>query len=361
MVALNVLSSGFPQRVLRIGFLACNRNPLLFRQDPSFVYRCENLGLALQAMGHQVSWLHWSALRLAQRFDIVVFHRPRHSLRWRSLLWWLRRHGTTVLADVDDLVFDTDLAQHSPGVLNNLVPLPQIRRQFAEHAAALACCERVTVSTQPLAAHVHRCFQEAAVQVLPNAVHLAWCADRAGCGVKSRQPVLTYFPGTRSHDRDFSVYTEGVAAFLAANVDARIEVTGPLRFDLRARSGQVVHHEKVPFAHYVERVRAAWVNLAPLEATPFTRCKSALKVIEAGFWNVPTVCSPLPDAERFVSAGAIFASDSSACFEALQALTAPPYHASVTQGLSPRVLAQADVRHVAEAFLKFAGAEPFKG
>ena len=359
MVALNVLSSGFPQRVLRIGFLACNRNPRLFRQDPSFVYRCENLGLALQAMGHQVSWLHWSALRLAQRFDIVVFHRPRHSLRWRSLLWWLRRHGSTVVADVDDLVFDTDLAQHSPGVLNGLVPLPQIRRQFAEHAAALACCERVTVSTQPLAAHVHRCFREALVQVLPNAVHLAWRAADDGCGVDSRRPLLTYFPGTRSHDRDFAVYAQGVAAFLAAHASARLEVTGPLRLDLRARPGQVVQHDKVPFAHYAERVRAAWVNLAPLEATPFTRCKSALKVLEAGFWNVPTVCSPLPDAERFGSAGAVLASDGPACFEALQALTAPAYRAAITQGLSPRVLAQADVWRVAEEFLQFVGAKPY--
>lgn len=351
-------SSGFPARALSIAFLACNRNPDRFQQDPSFVYRCENLGLALQAMGHRVSWLHWSALGLRQRFDAVVFHRPRFSLVWRALLWNLRRRGTILVADVDDLVFDPLLAEQSPAVLNGLVALPKIRRQFAEHSAALTCFERVTVSTQPLATHVQKRFPGALVRVLPNAVHLTWRAAKRDFGEECRRPAVTYFPGTRSHDRDFSLYAEGVERFLTANSDARFEVTGPLRFSLQARAGQVVHHEKVAFAHYAERVRETWVNLAPLESTSFTRCKSALKVLEAGFWGKPTICSPLPDAERFTSAGAVFASDSQACFAALQALMVPAHYAAITQGLSARVVAQADAWQVADRFLQFVGLAP---
>ncbi len=355
---MSVSTLASPARVLNIAFLACNRHPSRFQQDPSFVYRCENLGLALQAMGHQVSWLHWSALGLRQRFDVVVFHRPRFSLVWRAFLWGLRRHGTILVADVDDLVFDPLLAQHSPAVLNGLLALPKIRRQFAAHSAALACFQRVTVSTQPLAEHVQGRFPRAEVRVLPNAVHMAWRAAKRDYGSGLGQPVVTYFPGTRSHDRDFSLYAEGVESFLTANSNARFEVTGPLCFALRARAGQVVHHEKVPFAQYAERVREAWVNLAPLESTSFTRCKSALKVLEAGFWGKPTVCSPWPDAERFASAGAVFASDSQACFVALQALMVPAHYAAITQGLSARVVAQADARQVADTFLQFVGARP---
>ena len=40
------------QRPPAIAFVACTRNRRLFRQDSSFIYRCENLGLALQAAGH---------------------------------------------------------------------------------------------------------------------------------------------------------------------------------------------------------------------------------------------------------------------------------------------------------------------
>ena len=357
MVALSVSPVRYRERALSIAFLACSRNPRLFQKDPSFVYRCENLGLALQAKGHRVSWLHWSALVPRQRFDVVVFHRPRCSLLWRSVLWWLRRQGTTLVADVDDLIFDTALAQHSPGVLNGLVGLPKMRKQFAEHAAALACFDQVTVSTQELAAHVHRCFPQAAVLVLPNAVHMTWRAAGKNGGAQLRQPVVTYFPGTRSHDRDFAVYRDGVEGFLAANANARLAVTGPLRFAISARPGQVVHHDKVPFADYAERVQSAWVNLAPLESTVFTRCKSALKILEAGFWGKPTVCSPLSDAQRFASAGAVFAADAPACCAALQALLVPAYYAAITHGLSARVLAQADARQAADAFLEFVGAK----
>jgi hypothetical protein len=361
LAALSVSTSSFQARgLLNIAFLACNRNPGLFHFDPSFVYRCENLGLALQAMGHRVNWLHWSALRLQARFDVVVFHRPRFSLLWRALLWNLRRRGTIVVADVDDLVFDPALAAYSPGVLNGLIELAKMRRQFKENLSALAAIEKVTVSTQPLAEHVERCLPGTAVRVLPNAVHLSWRAAARDRGSRVGQPVVTpvvtYFPGTRSHDRDFSVYAAGVERFLAAHGDARLEVTGPLRFTLRARAGQVVHQDKVPFADYAERVGDSWVNLAPLESTPFTRCKSALKVLEAGFLGRPTISSPLPDAERFAAAGALFAEDDEACCATLEALTAPQYYAALTADLSPRVLAQADAHQCAAEFLRFIGA-----
>jgi hypothetical protein len=352
---------GPPRRALRVAFVAGNRNPARFREDPSFVYRCENLGLALQAAGHRVSWLHWTALRPAHRFDVVVFHRPRWSLRWRTLVWWLRRCGAMLTADLDDLVFDAALAPYSPGVLNKQVPLKQTQRLFASHFRALACFDRLTVSTQPLAGYVRERFPRARVEVLPNAVHLAWRGISGDPEWKDDRPVVTYFPGTRSHDRDFAVYADGVARFLAAHPAARLEITGPLQFTLSARPGQVVHREKVPFARYAELARSAWVNLAPLEATPFTRCKSALKVLEAGFWGAPTVCSPLPDAERFAAAGALFAADGEECFAVLQELLEPARYAAVSLGLRERVTAAADVGRVAETFLQFVGAGPAAG
>jgi len=353
MASLGILPGDRDEPGLRIAFVAGTRNPQLFQEDPSFIYRCQNLGLALQAMGHQVFWLHWSALRPGQNLDVAVFHRPRYSLVWRARLWWLRRQGTILVADVDDLIFDPELARYSPGVVNGLVPLPKTAQQFAIHRAALMCFDRVTVSTEPLAAQVRNQLTGAAVQVLPNAVHLSWLDAQAGLPPRPYSPVVTYFPGTRSHDRDFAVYAGGVANFLAAHGDARLEITGPLNFDLQARPGQVVRHERIPFARYADHVRSSWVNLAPLELTPFTRCKSALKVLEAGFWGIPTVCSPLPDAERFASAGAVFAPDSQACFTALQALANPSYYAEITHGLSERVLARAGVRNIARTFLQF--------
>ncbi len=335
-----------------IGFVACNRNATRFRGDPSYIHRCENLALALEAAGEGTDLVHLRSLGLSSRYAAALFHRPRQWLRLGLLRPLLGRRGTQLAADVDDLIFDEALAEFSPGVLNGLVPLDKTRRQFAANRRALSGFERITVSTQPLAEHVRRCFPQARVLVLPNTVHRRWRAETPGEAMPDA-PVITYLPGTRSHDRDFSLYADGVAAFLADHPDARLEVTGPLHFQLAARPGQVVHREKVPFNRFHERVRAGWINLGPLEQTPFTRCKSALKVLEAGFWGVPTICSRTPDAERFDGAGALFADDAEACYRWLVAMLESERYREVMEGLRERVLAVADVDREARRFLEF--------
>jgi len=341
-------------RRLHFAFLACNKNSRLFRDDPSYIYRCENLGLALQAAGHRVSLLHWTALSPRKYFDVAIFHRPRFSFVWRALLFLLRRTGVKLIADVDDLVFDPTLSTCSPGVLNGQISLAKTRRQYESHCRALRCFDMVTTSTQPLAEEVLRCLPGTSVKVLPNSVHLTW---RTAPRPAKKHPghVVTYFTGTRSHDRDFAVYSSGIERFLENDHTARLEVVGPLVFQLQSRPGQVIHHAKVAFSNYAELVGNSWVNLAPLEPTPFTRCKSALKIMEAGFYGIPTVCSPGPDAARFEGAGAIFALDGDACFNALMSLTKPAYYKTITEELPKRVTALADGSSVAETLLKFLG------
>lgn len=339
--------------VLRVAFIAHTPPNKAFRQDASFIYRCESLGLALQAQGHQVSFLHWTAVRPHHVFDIVVFHRPRYSLLWQALFCWLKRKGCVLIADVDDLIFDSDLAIYSPGVLNGLVALEKTKQQFSNHYRALACFNKIMVSTATLAEQIKRCLPLAQVQVLPNAVHYTW--QTLPVMPKLTTPLnITYFSGTRSHDRDFAIYAKAVERFLAENPKVQLHVTGPLRVNLSTRPEQFVHHEKVVFSDYAQRVQQAWVNLAPLETTAFTQCKSALKIIEAGFWGIPTVCTPFADALNFESTGAVFAVDEQSCFDALQALLKPDYYSSITKELSVRVLAKTSIEGNSMIFLQFA-------
>ncbi|MFW6093621.1 MAG: glycosyltransferase [Pseudomonadota bacterium] len=337
---------------LRVAFVACNRNRRRYQEDPSFLYRCRNLAAALACGGHQTRTVHLHRLNPWAPLDAVVFHRPRYTPRFRAVLTILRRRGVRVLADVDDLIFDEALAGFSPGVMNGQVEEGETRAVFAAHRRALAEMATITVSTAPLADEARRCFPGAEIAQLPNAVHADWRALSPGGAPPSDRPAITYFPGTRSHDRDFALVAPVLEALLARHPELEVHITGPLEFHLRARPGQVRHHPKVAFEALHPRVRAARVNIAPLERTPFTRCKSALKVMEAGYWGVPTVTSPLPDAERFAGDGVAFADAEAHWHDALERLLDPEHHAAQTAGLRERVLARADVHRVAESFAR---------
>lgn len=328
--------------------MANNRNPSLFRQDASFVYRCENVAEALAAAGHQVALLHLRSFPLRARFDAVVFHRPRYSLRLRLALRAARRAaGAAVFADFDDLVFDDAYAEFSPAARNALLPPATVKEQLRSHRRALEMFDRVIVSTEPLLAHVRERVPTAKVAVLHNAVFRKWREGSAESVSNPSRKIITYLPGTRSHDRDFAQAAEALSAVLAKHPEARLQITGPLAFDLAVRPEQVVHSAKVPFEQYHQRVRTGWVNIAPLEMTPFTRCKSALKVIEAGYWGIPTVCSPIPDTARFIGAGAVPAATPEAWYEQLEAMLDPERRRQAATGLREKVLARADVDAVA--------------
>ena len=288
---------------------------------------------------------HVSTYSPATRADAVVLHRPLYSLRLRWLLRTLRNTGTRVVIDIDDLIFDPAAAGFSPAVVNGILPARKIRRRFGLHGKALAMVDAVTVSTEPLAERVRRLVPGVEVLVIPNSVHVSW--TRASSEVSApatRDKLITYSPGTRSHDKDFREIASAIERFLEAHPETRLQITGHLNHDLHARQGQVVHSPKVPFADYAERVRCGWVNLCPLEPSPFNTCKSAIKVIEAGYWSIPTICSPNPDCERFLEAGAIIASTAQEWFDALEVLLDDTTYSQRVDGLRERTIALADAQ-----------------
>lgn len=339
---------------LHFAFVACNRNAARFREDPSFIYRCENMAAALEAAGHRVTLLHLKSLPLFGRFDVAVLHRPRWSTRLALSLSLLRRRRTVLVADFDDLVFEAGFAEASPGVVNGLVCLETTRKNFQAAGRALHLFDRITVSTEPLAAYVRRRLPSVRIEVVPNAVHLAWRqAAEPKSPVAQTLPVLTYFPGTRSHDRDFAMIAGALERFLKKHPEASLQVTGPLKLSLSTRPGQLVHRGKVPFSEYHRHFQGGWVNLAPLEDTPFNLCKSALKVLEAGYWNIPTICSPTPDALRFAAAGALPAVGEDAWLNQLESMLDPELYQRVSTGLRERVLQVAQVEDCANSLIAF--------
>lgn len=346
---------------MKVAFFACSRNQKLFRSDPSYIYRCENLGLGLIERGHQVDFCHINDPVNTKSYDIVVFHRPRNLWRVWILAKIFRLKGVKVWADFDDLIFDKNFAIFSPGFINGINAFKKTQKIYQSHQATLSLFDAFTVSTEPLKAYLYSLQPKKKSIVLPNAPHYSWqrgLVEFTAKEIDFAKPILTYLPGTRSHDKDFKCIAEPLTRFLWQNPQVRLEITGPLSFQLNAElSPQVFHSEKVDFVKFHERFQSTWVNIAPLEDTPFNECKSALKVLEAGFWGKPTICSPIPDALRYKNAGALFIETPDDIYTKLTMLLDPDYYASKVCNLRNRVLQVSNINEVALKFIEAANSK----
>lgn len=287
-------------------FISFVKNKTRYREDPSFIYRCENLALALGRQGVEAKLIHLNTLDLGmiRSADCIVLHRPLFSAKFWVLVTLLRGLGKRIVADYDDLVFDPNFAAYSPACLNALSPLSEVQQKYRLHRKAINYIDAFTVSTEPLMGYLQRCLPGVRVGVIPNAVHMSWRECNVDRSVKKTGPrVIAYMSGTRSHDRDFIEVKPALEQLLNMHSDLIFRVIGRLDFDLNVPPEKVERIDRLTYDEYGRSFTSVDVNIAPLEDTPFNRCKSALKAIEAGFWGVPTVASKNADYQRVQAAG----------------------------------------------------------
>ncbi|MEA1952836.1 MAG: glycosyltransferase family 29 protein, partial [Campylobacterota bacterium] len=333
-------------------FVACNKNKKLYRNDPSFIYRCENLASGLESLGHTTELMHLSSFSLKSKTDVVLFHRPSYSLKLLAAVLYTKYKSVLAVLDVDDFIFDPKYAKDSPAVRNKILSVKKVEKQFHKNLKALKLFRHFTVSTKPLAVHIKGLIPNSNIVQLSNAVHYSWKNHNKVISDNSIKK-LSYFPGTKSHDKDFASIAFALSTFLKNHQDVKLYITGPLNFDLDISSEQIVYNEKVPFDEHWNNYQDIWVNLAPLEKSPFTECKSALKVIEAAYWGIPTLCVLNDDSKRFVDSGAIIVENSEEWIDKLEMLYNSNFYEERTKDLEENILKLANIEEVSKTFIDF--------
>jgi glycosyltransferase involved in cell wall biosynthesis len=211
-----------------------------------------------------------------------------------------RRPGAGVLAAAEDLVrrvrrdgaclvyaLDDNLLDWAPRAIGQLGPSPE---QLAVVRLLAREADGIIASTPALAArlaHLNPC-----IQVVANALdERLWAPPTPPAPIGAARPRLVIgFMGTHSHDADLRLILEPLRAVLRTQA-------GRLEFQLvagvadpglwRAFDGLPLRRldEDRPvdypaFMHWFT-AHARWdIALGPLEATPFTRCKSDLKALD---------------------------------------------------------------------------------
>lgn len=273
---------------------------------------------------------------LVQQADAVVMYRVPATVQIVDLLGRLRhdRPDVPLVFDVDDLIFDPDIAVEVPAL--RALPAEEARlwlEGVRRYRTTMELCDGFVGSTATLCAHA------SAVTGLPahrfaNGVGLLLgrASDAALRRPRSAGPLrVGYLSGTTTHDGDWAMIEGAVLDALARhpgvelwlgghiNPSARADELGP-----RLRRLPMMEWRDLPSV-----LRDLDVNLAPLELpSRFNESKSAIKWLEAALCATPTVASPSEPFREIVSHES----------NGLLAATAGEWQSSIDQLLCDRLL-----------------------
>jgi glycosyltransferase involved in cell wall biosynthesis len=287
-----------------------DRSALFLSGEPrsvGHVYRVEHTVAALRAHGWQADWAPLDGLldpdRVA-RADVVTVFRAVWNPALAAVRDRCRRIGVPLVYDIDDLIFDSEVAAAGRiALLDGASEADLIfwKTRIEGYRAALAAADAAVLTTQPLAAAAaHVCPR---TFVLPNALGPAMAEAAATAREAAKpseadgRPRLLFASGTPTHHRDFAVAAEAVARLFRRRPDPMLIVLGPLDLGchpvLAPFRDRVDCRPRVPFEGLFAEVARADINLCPLElGNPFCESKSNVRWLTAAAVGVPSVVSP---------------------------------------------------------------------
>ncbi len=296
---------------MKLLFLSGARGYLRFKidpfRDPSFIYRLHNPAVSAMKLGHKVGIYHLKDLSnpfFSKKWDVAIIHRPSFNSVFYRATDILMRNGIPIYGDFDDLIFSIHHASERPSVKNGTETINQSLLRIKNHLKAIECIDGVIVSNPFLKKHIldiqhlkKKCI------IMKNSWHLSW-KDKLNKNIfnndsKNNKPnkdvfYLTYFSGTRTHDLDLLMITDSLFNVMKKHKNLKFKFYGKGNIEKKI-ANMSIKEKKIHFKKYHTVFSSSFVNLAPLEDTVFNNAKSAIKIIEAGFFGIKTVCSPNPD------------------------------------------------------------------
>jgi len=287
----------------------------------TFRYRVLNMieALAANGVGRAASWFSAAELRDAEpildQVDVIVLCHCKYTAPLAALVARARMRGQTVLFDIDDLVFDHRYVQLILDYLDHRAEEADMDYWFADfgrYGALLRLCDGVIVTNAYLAERV-QAFCALPVAVLPNFMNGAQLeysarileAKRATDFQRDQHVHLGYFSGSPTHQRDFAVVADAIAALMESEQRIILRLVGQIALPaMLAPFAERV--EQLPMQRFLalqRRIGEVEINLVPLLDNSFTNSKSELKVFEAAAVGTISVVSPLFTLRRAVSDG----------------------------------------------------------
>lgn len=259
----------------------------------------------LESLGWVVSVVDWcskeSALEKLQVCTKVIFYRTPAFNIVKHLIKEARRLGLSPYWEVDDLIFSEEyFLKNKNIVLLNKKEKSQALWGVQLFKECLLLCDQGIASTPKLAQIMHEMGMKN-VFILENALdkntlslitkiqNTNFVRDHG-----SEEIRIFYGSGTNTHNADFQVAAQGIAAVMLADSRLTLYIAGELTIPeccnvVRYRIKHISHCDYETYMHHLSQ---ADITLAPLENSFFNDCKSNIKFIEGAVFSIPVICSP---------------------------------------------------------------------
>lgn len=241
------------------------------------------------------------------KFQLLYIHRSGSSLKILGLIKIFKTASKTIIYDVDDLIFDQDQIASLDFLKHGTANFKKsFLNETKDILMMMKLANYIITPTQFLANYISEKFSLKTF-VLRN--HLDQKNLEIGKAIFkqniSRKPgktlTIAYFPGTKTHQRDFHSISEALTKCLQEIPTLKLKIVGELDLnkDWQAFTGQISKVKRRPYAKLMQEFRDVDISLAPLEMNnDFCEGKSELKYIFAGAAGVPTIASAT-DAYQF--------------------------------------------------------------
>lgn len=300
--------------------------------------QARSLGFKMEFMDlSEYNGLDW--MRKLMGAGLVIACRIPATINEIRYFTYAKSLGIPIIYDIDDLIFDPEAFPPSLSTYAGTID-----KDFHRHLAldnpffktALKLADHCISSTQPLADEIRRHIQEnVEVTVLPNLLSQEiyyWAISQsskdqliAGYKGKPDGTKLTIFYGsaTKAHKQCFyETCLPALIGVIQKYHQVNLSLVGyfeGLPKSLIQADRICIHEPTSNYHEYLSMLRMADINIAVLEPSRATDCKSEIKWLEAAAFGIPSIVSPTATYRKTLQDGntALFASDTQAWFEQL--------------------------------------------
>jgi glycosyltransferase involved in cell wall biosynthesis len=265
------------------------------------IYRVVHHVAALRSLGIEASWtgLDDCTPSKIESADVVVALRAMWSDKLAECKVLCKAKNIPFVYDIDDLIFDPDVMK-----IENFGYFPKWNAQndVELHLRTLVEADVAVTTTEPLATAAQKFGVPA--YVLPNGLNDEMIAqsnaalDEFKCKPSQTDGMLRigYASGNPTHQNDFATIVPVLCALLDEHIEVLLTLVGHLdqsEFpELAQYQDRIETRSLVPHSRLLREYTRFDISLAPLECgNPFCEAKSALKYLEAGLVQVPTVAA----------------------------------------------------------------------